>query len=379
MTNIEPTATRTCLIVLGMHRSGTSVVSGALGLLGATLPTDLMEPSSFNPKGYFESQSIMRINEETLRAIGTAWYDLRGISPADLGSITVEKAKVELKEAIRHQYGDASLAVLKDPRFCRTFPALLDAIDDCDALPLVVFSFRNPLEVARSLKTRDGIALDHGLGLWLHHMLEGEFQSRGVRRVFLDYGAFLRDWQTSIGRLERELGIALPRKDAAAEEVDRFIDPDLRHHKCDRHQLEGLSGTPGQLNSTYEAFQKLARNPHCEDAMHDLDLIRADFEAMSSFLGGGLKEYYDEISTLKAVERQMHNELEGLKTQSVDLRVQLQDKKRELQKSERGLQDSQRKLKAIERSRSWRLTKPLRDVRYFMRRISGKISNYRAS
>src|SRR5262245_45456678 len=161
---------RTFLVVLGMHRSGTSAVAGTLGILGATLPDDLVREHPFNVKGHFESKSIKRIDEEMLRALGSAWYDLRGLSRHSLEMEAIKQARAKLKDAIQGHYGDASLAVLKDPRFCRSFPVIRSVIDGCTASSRIIFCFRNPLDVARSLKTRDGIALHHGLGLWLRYM-----------------------------------------------------------------------------------------------------------------------------------------------------------------------------------------------------------------
>lgn len=376
MALMEPAPTRTCLIVLGMHRSGTSVLSGTLGLLGAELPADLAEATPFNAKGHFESKSIFRINEEMLRALGTAWYDLCGLSPTDLSSIAVEKAKVELKEAIQGHYGDASLLVLKDPRFCRIFPVLRAVIDDYDALPRIVFSFRNPLEVAQSLKTRDGIALPHGLGLWLRHMLDGEFHSRGLRRVFVDYADLLKDWQTTIERVERELEIVFPRKAEAIEQVEEFIDADLRHHLEDTHELQAFSESPGWIYSTYEVFRKLLRNSNDEEALRQLDLIRADFESASNFLGGALQEYYHEISELKAGQQ---TQIDNLRLQLNRVGSKLQNSDRKRQNTKRQLQNTRRQLQEIQHSRSWRLTTPLRRVASFVRRISQKVSDYRSS
>src|SRR5262249_33887336 len=126
----ENTPRRICLIVLGMHRSGTSALTGTLGILGAKLPHDLVGSHPFNPKGHFESKSLKWTNEEMLRSLGSAWYDLRGINQPSFETEIVERAKATLKEAIRCQYGKASLFVLKDPRLCRSFPVIRSVIDE---------------------------------------------------------------------------------------------------------------------------------------------------------------------------------------------------------------------------------------------------------
>jgi hypothetical protein len=83
-----------------MHRSGTSVLTGTLGLLGAALPTDLVEAAPSNPKGHFESRSVYNIHERLLVALGTAWYDFRAIGPEALSSVIAQQFKAELIQAV---------------------------------------------------------------------------------------------------------------------------------------------------------------------------------------------------------------------------------------------------------------------------------------
>jgi hypothetical protein len=58
--------------VLGMHRSGTSVVTRVLNLLGVFLgPEDrLIRPATDNPRGFWEHGPIMRLNQRILARLG---------------------------------------------------------------------------------------------------------------------------------------------------------------------------------------------------------------------------------------------------------------------------------------------------------------------
>lgn len=75
---------RLAVLVLGMHRSGTSVLTRAIALLGASLPSDLHPPGADNPDGYWEPAGLQRINDRLLQAAGSAWLD---IAPLDLGAV----------------------------------------------------------------------------------------------------------------------------------------------------------------------------------------------------------------------------------------------------------------------------------------------------
>lgn len=59
-----------CLIVLGMHRSGTSAIAGFLNKLGITLGSNLMMPTEYNEKGYFENWYIFRANVNIMQTLG---------------------------------------------------------------------------------------------------------------------------------------------------------------------------------------------------------------------------------------------------------------------------------------------------------------------
>ena len=49
---------REVIVVLGMHHSGASALTGALGVLGAQLPARQMPPQPDNPTGFFELEKI---------------------------------------------------------------------------------------------------------------------------------------------------------------------------------------------------------------------------------------------------------------------------------------------------------------------------------
>ena len=70
---------RNALIVLGMHRSGTSALAGSLRFLGVNLGEYLLEPNQSNIVGYFEHQSIYQIHEKLLQELNSSWDDVRNL------------------------------------------------------------------------------------------------------------------------------------------------------------------------------------------------------------------------------------------------------------------------------------------------------------
>ena len=72
ITKPEP---RRAILVLGMHRSGTSALAGVLSLCGASLPATLLPPADYNPKGFFESGAIVRAHQRLLAELEFSWDD----------------------------------------------------------------------------------------------------------------------------------------------------------------------------------------------------------------------------------------------------------------------------------------------------------------
>ena len=67
----------TAVIVLGMHRSGTSALAGILHHLGVELGDRLMQASPDNPRGYWEHRDIVAVNHKLMAELGWSWDDIR--------------------------------------------------------------------------------------------------------------------------------------------------------------------------------------------------------------------------------------------------------------------------------------------------------------
>ena len=73
---MNPDMKQTCILVPGMHRSGTSALTGTLYLLDVYLGKDLMPGNFANKKGYFENNTLFKINENLLSQINSSWDDV---------------------------------------------------------------------------------------------------------------------------------------------------------------------------------------------------------------------------------------------------------------------------------------------------------------
>jgi hypothetical protein len=216
------------LLVLGMSRSGTSVLTHVLHALGAALPRDLMGEAHGNPLGHFEPRELVALNDRILESIDRRWNDPRPIAPQWFRSRAAYRFLRAVTTQLRQSYGEASLLVLKDPRLCRLLPLYLDALDTLDIEPLVILQVRPMQEVVQSLVERDGMQPELAEFLWLRSVVEAEWQSRDCRRVWVSMAEILSDWPGTIRRIADGLRLEWP--ESAMTEIGSLLKPRQRHH-----------------------------------------------------------------------------------------------------------------------------------------------------
>jgi hypothetical protein len=243
---------RIALIVAGMHRSGTSALTRVLSLGGGGLPEQLMGASEHNPKGYFESQRLYELHEALLEEAGTTWDDLSPFPRAWYDSPNVAVWVDRLRDAVRQEFGDAALLTVKDPRVCKLAPLWIEALRGLQIEPVFLLPVRNPLDVAASLRRAEGVEEAKATLLWLQYFLAAERDTRGHRRAFVSYDELLEDWRRVMARVEKDLGLVLPRASRRAQaEIDEFLARELRHGATRAEELDARHGVSAWVKQAY--------------------------------------------------------------------------------------------------------------------------------
>lgn len=270
---------RNMFFVLGMHRSGTSALSGLLAGVGPNAPKTLMQATDHNPKGYFESQPIFRLNDKVLKTFGSSWRDWRDMPSA---WVETEEGQVFLKEAtgiLKAEFEDGSMAVFKDPRVCRMIPFWTQAAEAAGFSVLPVLIHRNPLEVARSLEERDGLSTAEGLIIWLQHVLAAEYATRKCKRFITSYAQILADWPAQVAGIQDKFDITF--RDLTASDcskIDSFITPNLRHFSKLPDSVSESTDVSDWVRTTYEILEKWANEGEDQSSYTVLNRIRRELE-----------------------------------------------------------------------------------------------------
>lgn len=322
---------RKCLVVLGMHRSGTSAVAGMLELLGADAGTSLIAADKeVNPKGFWEHEDVVAIHEQLLVSLGMAWNDARELPNQWWLSPEVETYRAQLLDVLKRDFEDSPLWLIKDPRMCRLLPLWHEVFREFQCKPLYVLMLRDPAEVAQSLKRRDRMWPEWSCLLWLMYVLEAEYMTRGSSRAYVHYNEVLTDSQRVVDELGHALAVKWP--NASAESsclIAEHISADLRRNKGE----ELLPDHPF-CHMASKVFQQLLS--HDIDAT-ELDELRMRVYELSSIMAPWLMHH----ARFNREEQVLRSSITNLGLDNAALKGEIH---------------------RIKSTRSWRATAPFRAV-----------------
>ena len=276
---------RVCLLVIGMHRSGTSALTRVLSLLGAALPRKILGADHDNQAGHWEPERLIPVHDALLADAGSSWQDWRPFVAQALPPVRLAHHVAELRRLITEEYGDAPLFVLKDPRICRLLPLYLNVLGEMGVAVRPVIAFRNPLEVAASLAARNGMSKADAVLLWLRSVLDAEHDSRGLPRTIVDYGHLLEEGAAAVADWDRRLAVTWPMPLAEAETViDAVLRGDLRHHAINPDDLHLDAVTAGWMADAFAALSVLVHDEADASARGALDRVAGELARATPLL-----------------------------------------------------------------------------------------------
>jgi hypothetical protein len=260
----DPQRATGAVCVLGAPRSGTSLTTRILNILGVDLGAEgeLMAPAEANnAAGFWEHDAIAALNEDLLATLGGAprqrWRQPPALEQRWERDPRLERHREAARSLLEESFAGRPLWGWKDPRNCLTLPFWRDALAQTAGVERAaryVICVRHPLDVAASLQARDGMSVDESLGLWSRYMSEALAQTAGEARVCVSYESYFPRWEEQAERLSAFLGLPPPGP-AQLEEIATHIDESLRHHRGgDRdHEL------PEDVLGLYRELSELAR------------------------------------------------------------------------------------------------------------------------
>jgi hypothetical protein len=301
-------------MVLGMHRSGTSALTRVLALLGADLPKNLMGAYPANPTGHWESNDLVTIHDQLLSSAGSRWDDWRIFNPEWFDSPAAWPFKQQILDVLRKDFAGSQLFVVKDPRICRFWPLWRDALAEFGAKPLIIMPVRNPLEVAASLKRRDGFNPSKSHLLWLRHVLDAEYATRAMPRAITSYQSLVEDWQDVIAGLTSQLRLSWPRRSATVDiEIEQFLSAEFKHHVVTPERLAGKPEVVDWVREAYATLTHMTGEGENPTGMAQLDRIRTSFDKASAAFSVALAMNEMEVAKRDADVQRLSTDLSTLR------------------------------------------------------------------
>lgn len=390
---------RRVVVVLGMHRSGTSMLARLLAHAGVALgPRIMTTAGADNAQGYWEHAEIFAAQESLLDdVLDRTWYGPKGCLPLPQRwweAPEVADCREKLVHILERELADhAGLWGFKDPRTARLLPLWRQVFDRIGVAPLYILAVRQPAAVAASLEKRNGMSPARGQLLWLQHNLAAVEESGDDLAAVIDYDSWFERGDEVADRLLARVGIERP-KDLA---LDPLIDPKERHHEpsgggfllplaAQTHQL--LRGLADAEPGSEPWRSGLAELRSCAAALHRGEqLLAAWVESVEELsrglrsgatvglapaaadpavLGreiGALRQERDEARAELAMERESRAAWERAvqgtaATRVAELETAMAREKRAVRLLAGG--DPREIVQEIWRSRSWRLFAPVR-------------------
>jgi O-antigen biosynthesis protein len=376
------TPKRRLIVVLGMHRSGTSVITRGLEVFeGVSLGNTFLSPHVDNPRGYWEDRDIVQLNIEILQFLGIEWHHLTPIAAEDREKLRQQGYFSRAVELLSVKTASIAIFAFKDPRVPQLLVFWQEVFDHCGFAVSYVIALRNPLSVADSLLKRDGLDAEKSYLLWLGHMIVSLSVTTGKERTIINYDSLMESPDRELARGAKAFNLHVNQQ-KLLEYSKEFLKESLRHTVFSSMDMLADERCPPLVQDIYSFLADRADDWH---GPGDVEVDNAVFLWTNEFQRyKSLLTYIDRIclqkaSAIREKEDQgnlLQHSINILEEQKIFLEQEIAD--RDIQVADRDkkiifLNDAKLErdalISTLLTSTSWKMTAPCRVGGRFLRRI----------
>ncbi len=267
------------VVILGMHRSGTSLLANFVHAIGVDFGQDLIPADEWNAAGYWESMKIYETHEKILKELNCNWHNPPLSFPANWWQKPeIQELRGRLLGFVRSECKRTeNIWGFKDARTAILLPMWQGIFDELQLEPHYILAVRHPGSVAASLSRPYGLSSSQAQALWLKTNLDALSYTRNRLRAVVDYDRWfdsgLQQAMTLIKSLNLSQSIG---KQQIANAVNDIIQPALRHHSSKQDAI---------CSPTVAEFYSLLRQTTIDGKVHDEILAVAEtFEKVKDLL-----------------------------------------------------------------------------------------------
>lgn len=336
------------IVVLGMHRSGTSAITRGLQVLGVNLGDRMMSSvEGNNAKGFWEDIDLNALNIKMLSAIDSDWHHLAAIDSIDVEFLHKQGYFLQAVELIRQKFCSTPIFGFKDPRVAKLLPFWKGVFSHCQFDVHYVIALRHPLSVVKSLAKRDGFEAEQSYLLWLGHVIASLTDTAGDKRVFVDYDRLMQSPERELDRTAKALELEVNPIELQIYK-NNFLNEKLQHTLYQSNDLLLDDTCPPLVREAYTFLLDIVsdqvknNDPHFQDLtvqwLKEFNRIKPTLTLADKFL---------------SQSRHLNEAIADLDGQIFNLNQAVADRDGQIA----GLIGSIREIHA---SKSWRVTAPLR-------------------
>jgi hypothetical protein len=272
------------VLVAGVGRSGTSLMTGILGQVGFHIPQPEINADDTNPRGFGEPAWVVDFHHRVMRRLRVTVFDSRPRA-WELCDAAADDAEVrgELRQWLKGELDQADAVVVKDPRVGWFLPLWTGSASDVGVQASFVCMLRHPAEILASARRSYGDWQNDAsrAAAWLNVMLETERKTRGMPRAFVRYEELLGDWDATLRRAGEALGDPLlsGMDRAKFPGVDEFVDPTLHRARVGWDALEVPAHVRDLAERVWGELQPLADGDF-EGPRAALDTSHAEYDEL---------------------------------------------------------------------------------------------------
>jgi hypothetical protein len=276
---------RHLLLVVGVGRSGTSLLTGILGQLGFHVPRPEVVADDTNPRGFSEPRWVVDFHTKLLNRTKVTVNDARPAAFAITHALREDAMlRAELRAWLQEQLEESPKVVVKDPRTSWFLPLWEAVAEELGAPMSFVTMLRHPTEVIASARVSYGDWQPEvsRAAAWVNVTLQTELATRGARRAFVRHDDLLGDWRRELARVETRLGLPVVSTATEAQHaaVDAFVDPGLHRNRGRWEDREVSPPVRDLAEDVWQRVQPLAGEEQETKGLHSsLDEARATFDA----------------------------------------------------------------------------------------------------
>jgi len=332
------------VLVIGMHRSGTSLISRSMRVFGINHGNQLLARAD-NAKGHWEDLDLLHMNDSLLRYVGKTWSTMSMICSEEIDRLLASDLRAQAVRLIDSKVKVCSCYGFKDPRTTLLLPFWQQVLVDCGLTPVYLFVVRRPRAVVESLSKRNNFEPVRSAYLWINYNLSAlrfllQYCPPSAR---IDYDDLLAFPEVRLRAVANQLRLPVNEEELRIFAND-FLDHSLNHSAASSYDLKLANQDLPTL--AYEIYDFLSQSL---DSSNYLETPKSKLFLQESW------QYLENLQPLLRLADLDFERSQAAEMVASTAKVECSQVRHELS--------------AIYESTSWRLTKPLRELKDLLQPI----------